>query len=113
MNLTMPLPQQAVARYFFLNAKEKEIKQLIVVLTSNSPTVRVPMREEDLELTSFFERNMTPEEITTVESNQTWKIFNTWHALISDHERMGVSQQQLNDLIAYQNQFALQEEAAA
>lgn len=113
MNRNTPSQQQAVARYFFLHAKENEVKQLIVVLTSDSPTVQVPMREEDLELNSFFERSMTPQEVAAAENNQIWKIFNTWNALISDHKKMGVNQKLLNDLVDYRNQFALQGEVIA
>ncbi|MBF9252286.1 hypothetical protein I2I11_03185 [Pontibacter sp. 172403-2] len=113
MNKNTSPQQQAVARYFFLKTKENKIRELIVVLTSNSQTVQVPMREEDLELQSFYERGMTPQEVATAENNQMWKIFNTWNALISDHQKMGVNQELLNELIHYRNQFALQEEALA
>lgn len=113
MNKNIHSQQQAIARYFFLKTKENKIKELIVVLTSDSQTVQVPMREEDLELQSFYERSMTPQEVASAENNQMWKIFNTWNALISDHQKMGVNQDLLNDLIDYRNQFALQEEVLA
>lgn len=113
MNRNTPLQQQAVARYFFLKTKEDKIKELIVVLTSDSNTVQVPMREEDLELESFFERSMTPKEVASAGNNQMWKIFNTWDALLSDHQKMGVNEELINSLIDYKNRFALQEEALA
>jgi len=113
MNKNTQTQQQAIARYFFFRSKENEIQELIVVLTSDSKTVQVPMREEDVELQSFYERSMTPQEVASANNNQVWKIFNTWNALISDHQNMGVNQDLLNDLINYRNQFALQEEVLA
>ncbi|WP_347157765.1 hypothetical protein [Pontibacter chitinilyticus] len=84
-----------MARYFFLSAREGRQPEVIVVLNSDSKQVQVPMRDEDVDLSCFFERCMTLKEMADTAQTQTWKVFSNWEELIIDHQQMGVNREVL------------------
>lgn len=80
--------------------------EIIQVLHSNASTIRVPIREEDLELHSFFERPMSDLEIADTSNTQTWKVFGTWEELEEDHAKLAVGREALALLNNLINRFA-------
>ncbi|WP_345158996.1 hypothetical protein [Pontibacter saemangeumensis] len=99
-------------RYFYLPANPSKQSEVIEVLNSGSDVVQVPMREEDLELTAFFERGLTPREKALYKSSETWKVFSYWEELQHDHLQYGLKDEELRILLSLRNRYSLEDDAA-
>ncbi|RIJ36907.1 hypothetical protein D1627_13870 [Pontibacter oryzae] len=84
--------------------------EIIEILNSDSNTVRVPMREEDVELQAFHERSLSKNELEAFKNSQTWKLFNTWDELMQDHIKLKLSENVLRQVLRFKNEYELQGE---
>ena len=100
-------------RYFYLPANPSKQSEIIEVLNSSSNVVQVPMREEDMELTAFFERRLTARERASCKNNETWKVFTSWDDILDDHIRLGLKDEVLHILQGLKYRYALEEESMA
>jgi hypothetical protein len=107
----MTNPYQAA--YFYLPASEGRPAEIILIVNSDKRFIEVPMREEDVVLESFFQRDMTDVEIKTLGNNQVWQIFGSWNDLADDHIRYQVSDYVLSELFYFKELFPLSEGMAA
>lgn len=94
-------------------ASEERPAEIIQIMNTDRRYIQVPMREEDIVLEAFFQRDMTVAEIDSFGSNQVWQIFGTWHDLLDDHLRFDVSDFVLSELSRYRDQFPLPKGIAA
>ena len=112
----MPRPHYQSAapcvRYFYLPANSTRDAEIIQVINSGSPVVQVPMREEDVELTTIFERELTMNEKLTYKSSETWKVFTSWEELEQDHSHCGLAKEVLLVLLSLSYRFTLEERIA-
>ncbi|CAM3466500.1 hypothetical protein POKO110462_04025 [Pontibacter korlensis] len=108
-----PSISSACVRYFYLPATKERPAEVIEVINSNSNTVNVPMREEDLELQTFFVRPLCTREAEQYKGTETWKLFTSWEELQQDHYKLDLPNEILNQLLRFRQSFALQEEIAA
>ena len=99
-------------RYFYLPANPSKQSEVIEVLNSGSEVVQVPMREEDMKLTAFFERSLTTSEKASYKSSETWKVFSYWEELHCDHTRFGLKEEVLYTLLSLKNRYPLEENMA-
>ncbi|WP_157578489.1 hypothetical protein [Pontibacter roseus] len=100
--------------YFYMPSSEGRPAEIIEIMNIDSRFIQVPMREEDVELESFFQRNMTEVEIYTFGTGQqVWQIFNSWGELAEDHVKFNVDNPTLSELFRYKNRFSLPEGMAA
>ncbi|WP_460923301.1 hypothetical protein [Pontibacter brevis] len=99
-------------RYFYLPANSNRGAEIIQVINSSSTLVQVPMREEDVELTVFFERELTMNERLTYGSSETWKVFTSWDEIEQDHNQFGLTDEVLLVLLSLSYRFTLQEDIA-
>ncbi|WP_461490540.1 hypothetical protein [Pontibacter sp. HJ8] len=104
---------QHQAAYFYLPASEGRSAEIILIVNSDRRFVQVPMREEDVVLEAFFQRDMTEMEINSFGTNQVWQIFGTWNDLADDHIRYRVSDYVLSELYYFKDLFPLSEGMAA
>lgn len=107
-------PQNAVScvRYFYLPANSTRDAEIIQVINSSGPMVQVPMREEDVELTAFFERELTRNERQTYRNSETWKVFTSWDEIEQDHIHFGLADEVLLILLSLGYKFTLEESIA-
>lgn len=96
-------------RYFYLPANSTRDAEIIQVINSRSPVVQVPMREEDIELSVIFERELTRNERLTYKNCETWKVFTTWDEIEQDHKSFGLANEVLLVLLSLNYQFTLEE----
>ena len=99
--------------YFYLPASDERSSEIIQILNAGELHIQVPMREEDVVLESFFQRDMTEAEINWYGSQEVWQIFGTWGELVDDHFKFKVSDYILSELSHFKHQFPLPEEMAA
>jgi len=99
-------------RYFYLSANHAKQAEIIQVINSGSAVVQVPMREEDIELTAFFERELTPAEKTAYKTSETWKVFTCWEELYHDHVQFCLKHDVAGALLSLRYRYPLQEEMA-
>lgn len=105
--------RNAYVRYFYLPATNDRYAEVIEVLNSNSGVVKVPMREEDVELEAFFVRPLSSRETAAYKNAETWKLFNSWEELKHDHFKFGLSDELMEQLLSFRSSFDLHEEMAA
>lgn len=99
-------------RYFYLPANSKREAEIIQVLNSGSTVVRVPMREEDIELAVIFERELTFKEKLAYKNSETWKVFDSWDELEQDHINFELADEVLLVLLSLSYRFTLEENMA-
>lgn len=99
-------------RYFYLPANNTRDAEIIQVLNSGGHAVQVPMREEDVELTAFFERELTKSEKLTYKNSETWKVFTSWDEIEQDHINYGLAGDVLPVLLSLSYKFPLEEAIA-
>lgn len=97
-------------RYFYLPANKEQHAEIIEILNSDSDIVRVPMREEDVELEAFFERSLSKNELESFKNSQTWKLFCSWEELVKDHLKLKLSENVLQQLLGFKTKYELQGE---
>lgn len=107
-----PKSKAPCVRYFYLTANPSKQSEVIEVLNSGSDVVQVPMREEDMKLTAFFERGLTTSEKASYKSSETWKVFSYWEELQHDHMRFGLKDEVLCILLSLKNRYPLEEKMA-
>ena len=98
--------------YFYLPSLNGKPAEVISVVNCTSDLIRIPMPEEDLELSAFFQRNITPTEYKKFGSKSTWRIFSSWSELETDHQKYKVSMATMLILLSYQQDKPLQEHLA-
>ena len=98
-----------LVRYYYLPATDAKPSEIIQVINSGSTTVKVPMREEDIVLSSFFERRLTLKEQQAFQSRENWKIFGNWGELEQDHLDFEVTEGELLLLVSFKYRYTLQE----
>ncbi|MCX2738638.1 hypothetical protein [Pontibacter anaerobius] len=113
MPLPHPIACSTYVRYFYLPASNDRYAEVIEVLNSNSDTVKVPMREEDVELEAFFVRPLSGRELEAYKKAETWKLFNSWEELKQDHFRFDLPDELLEHLLRFKGRFELHEEMTA
>lgn len=99
-------------RYFYLSANDTRDAEIIQVLNSSGPMVQVPMREEDVELSAFFERELTSNERLAYRNSETWKVFTSWDDIEQDHVSYGLADEVLLVLLSLSYRFTLEEAMA-
>lgn len=99
-------------RYFYLPANPSKQSEIIEVLNSSSDVVQVPMREEDMKLTAFFERKLTTRERASYKNSETWKVFTCWDTIVDDHVHFGLKDEVLRILLDLKYRYSLKEEIA-
>lgn len=100
-------------RYFYLPANSAKQAEVIQVLNSSSDVVQVPMREEDMKLTAFFERNLTSREKASYKTSETWKVFTCWGDLENDHVNLSLKKEVLSILLSLRYRYQLEQENIA
>jgi hypothetical protein len=113
MSSPHPDTRNAYVRYFYLPASKERPAEIIEVLNSDSETVEVPMREEDVELQAFFVRPLSGREAEAYRKAETWKLFNSWEELKQDHFKFGLPDDLMEQLLRFRGRFDLHEEMAA
>ncbi|MCJ8164029.1 hypothetical protein MKJ04_04190 [Pontibacter sp. E15-1] len=109
-----PKSTSPYVRYYYLPANSERQAEVIQVLNCSSEAVQVPMREEDLELTAFFERKLNMRERKSYNSDETWKVYDCWDELQHDHEQFGLDEEVLHILLQrLRYQYPLRESLAA
>ncbi|NDK57728.1 hypothetical protein [Pontibacter fetidus] len=98
--------------YFYLPSLNDKPAEVIGVVNCTSDTIRIPMPEEDLELSAFFQRNITPTEYEAFSNQSTWRIFSSWSELETDHQKYKVNLATMLILLSYQQDKPLQEHLA-
>lgn len=99
-------------RYFYLPANPSKQSEVIEILNSGSDVVQVPMREEDMKLTAFFERGLTARERASYKNSETWKVYTCWEELQHDHAHFGLKDEVLSILLSLRYQYSLKEKTA-
>lgn len=107
-----PKSDALCVRYFYLPANSTKDAEIIQVINSGSPVVQVPMREEDVELTAIFERELTKNERLAYKNSETWKVFTSWDQLEQDHSQYELSKEVLLVLLSLNYRFTLEERVA-
>ena len=107
------MKNQHLTAYFYLPASDERPSEIIQILNANELLIQVPMREEDVVLESFFQREMTEAEIGKYGRQEVWQIFGSWSELIEDHFKLQVSEYVLSQLSHFKRQFYLPEGMAA
>ncbi|WP_162051753.1 hypothetical protein [Pontibacter pamirensis] len=109
----MPIPHPKstapCVRYFYLPATDIRNAEIIQVINSGGPIVQVPMREEDVELSAIFERELTNSERLTYRNSETWKVFTSWEEVEQDHTSYGLAKEVLLVLLSLSYRFTLEE----
>ena len=100
-------------RYFYLPANSVKQAEVIQVLNSSSDVVQVPMREEDMVLTAFFERDLTSREKASYKTSETWKVFTCWEDVENDHVNFSLKKEVLCILLSLRYRYQLEEENIA
>ncbi|GAB3828053.1 hypothetical protein [Pontibacter rugosus] len=113
MSTFHPEEKTACVRYYYLPARNKRCAEIIEVLNSDSDTIKVPTREEDIRLRSFFKRELSRKETEIYVASQTWKVFTSWEELELDHIKFSLPTTVLEELLSYRLSCTLQEEIAA
>ncbi len=108
-----PQSTSPYVRYFYLPANAEKQAEVIQVVNCPSDAVQVPMREEDVELTAFFKRKLTPHERMHYNSSETWKVYTCWEELQHDHLQFGLEEKCMYRLQNLMYQYPLQENLAA
>lgn len=98
--------------YFYLPSLNGKPAEVITVLNCASDTIRIPMPEEDLELSKFFKRRITPSEYKEFGTKSIWRIFSSWSELETDHQEYKVSPANIGMLLDFRNDKPLQEHLA-
>lgn len=93
-----PKKSQPQVRYFYLPPINGKLAEIIQVLNCTSPSIQIPVREEDVELSYFFQRDMTNAEIASFGENSAWRIFYSWSELRKDHVKNKVKHKDLEGL---------------
>ncbi|QCR24475.1 hypothetical protein [Pontibacter sp. SGAir0037] len=112
-NINHPTKNQAKVCYYYMPSRNQKPAEVISVLNSGGWCIRVPVREEDIELYAFFHRDMTEAETAKFGKKQTWRIFTSWEEMLTDHQQNAVNEEVLAALNAFKAKFTLSEEVAA
>ena len=107
------MKNQHLTAYFFLPASDERSSEIIQILNAEELLIQVPMREEDVVLESFYQREMTEAEISRYGKQEVWQIFGSWGELFEDHLKLQVSECALSQLSHFKSQFPLPEGMAA
>ena len=79
--------------YFYLASINGSSSEVIQVINCTSPSIIIPVPEEDMELSCFFYRNMTATESRHFKNTSSWRIFTCWIDLVTDHETYHVDKE--------------------
>ncbi|RDV15085.1 hypothetical protein DXT99_10445 [Pontibacter diazotrophicus] len=107
--MSKPKSTAPCVRYFYLPANSSRDAEIIQVINSGGPKVQVPMREEDIELSAIFERELTSSERLTYRNSETWKVFTSWDEVEQDHISFGLADEVLLVLLSLSYRFKLEE----
>lgn len=109
MSEPQPKSTAPCVRYFYLAANSSRDAEIIQVINSRGAKVQVPMREEDVELSVIFERELTSSERLAYRNSETWKVFTSWDEIEQDHISFGLADEVLLVLSSLSYRFKLEE----
>ncbi|MFD3000179.1 hypothetical protein ACFS7Z_07390 [Pontibacter toksunensis] len=107
-----PKSKAPCVRYFYLPANSTRHAEIVQVINSGGSKVKVPMREEDVELSAIFERELNMKEKLTYGNSETWKVFNSWEELEQDHVNLELPNELMLILLSLSYRFTLEENMA-
>lgn len=96
--------------YFYLSSPNGNLAEIIQVLNCTSASILIPVPEEDVELHSFFERDMTDSEIIKFGRRSTWNIYTSWTQLEAYHRKYGISPDTMMMLLGHKGNKPLPKE---
>lgn len=107
-----PSVSQPQVRYFYMPASDGKAAEIIAIVNSDSDVIRIPIPEEDVILQAFFQRDVTAYETARFGEAATWRIFNSWEKLETDHARYNVCLDVMKMLLICKAAMPLQEQYA-
>jgi hypothetical protein len=96
--------------YFYLSSQDRKSAEIIQVYNCTSTSILIPVPEEDVELHSFFKRDMTDFEIEKFCEKSAWNIYTSWAQLEIDHLKSGISPDVLAMLLMHRSNKSLPKE---
>lgn len=94
-------------------ARNSHPAEIIEVINSDGWCIRIPTLEEDVELYSFFQRELSQREQAVFGADQAWRIFDSWEEMENDHRQYNIEAAALEALGNFRPQLMLLEDVAA